>query len=279
MHDQLDDVTVAVRATESHLKSRDRPPFLYIPKTGDTWPDRIQRVGDAEYKVLGGGIYTPIDATPGEVKQLYEYWILNHRFPYDLQHAWIPTIGHNCADIIKSVGVDLSSGSLLDLASGTGLVSEGVRQRTAIGGLHVCLDLTEAALRSARGKTELAESTFVNGDAVPLPFRTSTFDAVTGSLFVGHIPEKQWPDLFTSIERVLKPEGVFVLVTSPNERLQVEGCLGTAFGALPEVEQFTHRSANAPDGFPLNYHVAVKKPHREAGSSPIEIAGPESVHA
>ncbi|WP_147124144.1 methyltransferase domain-containing protein, partial [Nocardia neocaledoniensis] len=68
---------------------------------------------------------------------------------------------------------------------------------------------TEAARRSACGKTELSSSKFVNGNAVTLPFRTSTFDAVTRSLFVGHIPEKQWPDLFASIERVPKPEGVF----------------------------------------------------------------------
>ncbi|MEV2226949.1 class I SAM-dependent methyltransferase [Nocardia vinacea] len=104
------------------------------------------------------------DATSDEVKKLYEYWVEHHDFPYDVQHEWIPTIGHNCAALIKSSGRDLSTGSLLDLASGTGLVSKGIREKTDVGGLHVCFDLTEAALRKARSKAELTGANFVNGN-------------------------------------------------------------------------------------------------------------------
>ncbi|MEV2226467.1 class I SAM-dependent methyltransferase [Nocardia vinacea] len=109
-----------------------------------------------------------------------------------------------------------------------------------------------------------------------LPFRADTFDVVTGSMFVGHIPAQERASLFSSIERVLKPDGMFIMTSSPNEKLGAARDLNDAFGDAPSVQQFTHHSANAPDGFPLDYHVSVKQHRTGAGHPDDGVTDPES---
>ena len=94
--------------------------------------------------------------------------------------------------------------AILDLASGTGDFSRLVRQSFPRS-KTIAVDLTEPMLREAR---RAGVHHVVCGDAVRLPFRASSFDAV----FVGY-GLRNFTDLRASlaeIRRVIRPGGVLV---------------------------------------------------------------------
>jgi ubiquinone/menaquinone biosynthesis C-methylase UbiE len=84
-------------------------------------------------------------------------------------------------DILKTVLASLRFDSVLDVACGTGFLTENLRGR--ITGL----DQSAAMLAVAHSRIPLAS--FVRGDAVAQPFRSKQFDCLFTGHFYGHLDE------------------------------------------------------------------------------------------
>lgn len=88
----------------------------------------------------------------------------------------------------------------LDLAAGTGDIAFAVAAR---GAKTIGLDITHRMLQLARSKSDTAS--FISGDMINLPFRSSSFDLVTTGYGLRNVP-----DLTAAIDeitRVLRPGG------------------------------------------------------------------------
>lgn len=90
---------------------------------------------------------------------------------------------------------------VLDLACGTGLLSERLVQRFGDGSV-VGLDRSGAMLRV--GLAERPSHRVARGDAVRLPFRDGSFDLVTAAYLFKYV---RLDDLFREVRRVLRPGG------------------------------------------------------------------------
>ena len=109
-------------------------------------------------------------------------------------------------------GWETTSGKVLDVGTGTGRLA--IELARGIPGLQVVgLDLSDAALGLARDHVEKDEVplavSFEKGDGENMPFLDGTFDLVVSSntLHLVNNPVK----VFDEIDRVLKPEGRFLL--------------------------------------------------------------------
>jgi demethylmenaquinone methyltransferase/2-methoxy-6-polyprenyl-1,4-benzoquinol methylase len=105
---------------------------------------------------------------------------------------------------------------VLDIATGTGDLALALR---AAGASDVVgLDFSAAMLREARRKDAAAVGdrriTWVEGDAMSLPFSDESFDAVTVAFGLRNMPS--YPAALVEMERVLRPAGTLVcLETTP----------------------------------------------------------------
>jgi predicted TPR repeat methyltransferase len=240
------------------MSSQELPPHLVIPVPDEGWPARFHDVDGRRYMSLGSEIYAPTDPTIGEVQSLYGYWATEHDNPYDKQHAWIKSVGYACADLISFyLGGETDGLRLLDMACGTGLVSQGLRERLDIA-THVGADLTSEMLDVARSKPDLAGVSLVIGDVRKPMFAPNSFDAITGSLFINHLGNSQDRiATFKGAREMLRPGGLFVMIDTQNNpmREQVAAEFYEAFEYAALTHEIAHVDSVAPDGFMLDYYV------------------------
>lgn len=112
---------------------------------------------------------------------------------------------------------------VLDLCCGHGNVSTGL---VGAGASVTGLDFSPAMLDLAR--RAVPGASFVEGDAMDLPFENAVFDAVTIGFGMPHIPEP--PKALREARRVLRPDGriAFSVWCGPD----VVGAFGYVFGAI-----------------------------------------------
>ena len=105
----------------------------------------------------------------------------------------------------------LEARTILDLGSATGATGRLLRGRFRRAHV-VCIDLSNAMLAAARrDKPWLARSSFVQADALQLPFANGSFDLVVANQLLPWLPE---PDpAFAEVARVLKKGGLFAFAT------------------------------------------------------------------
>ena len=114
---------------------------------------------------------------------------------------------------LRSLTVDhtlLKSGkSILDVGCGTGGVTIPAKQRVGKIGKASGIDPAPEMIALARQKSSRAglEIDFRLGVIESLPFPDETFDAVTSSLMMHHLPEHVRVKGLAEIRRVLKPGG------------------------------------------------------------------------
>jgi malonyl-CoA O-methyltransferase len=96
----------------------------------------------------------------------------------------------------------------LDLGCGSGAYLPALAERCRD---VVAVDLAHGYVRQATARQQ--GSMGVQGSAVALPFRDGTFDLVLATEVIEHLPQPT--ALLDEVERVLKPDGAFVL-TTPN---------------------------------------------------------------
>lgn len=99
--------------------------------------------------------------------------------------------------------------TLLDVGCGTGGVTIPAKMRVGMDGSAAGIDPAPEMIAVARRKAKRAgmEIDFRVGVIESLPFPDETFDVVTSSLMMHHLPEQLQVEGLAEIRRVLKPGG------------------------------------------------------------------------
>ena len=97
---------------------------------------------------------------------------------------------------------------VLDLASGTGIVTGYAAARAGLGGEVVGLDPTPDLLDAARAKTfPGAPSRWIEGFGEDMPFEDASFDVVLCHQGLQYVTDRE--KTFAEVKRVLRPGGTF----------------------------------------------------------------------
>jgi len=137
---------------------------------------------------------------------------------------------YDLANRVLSLGIDklwrkkashfvpTSATSLLDLATGTGdLLFTCLTARPNLKKI-IGLDFSENMLKEARKKTkpDMDQVTFMQGDAMALPFQEFEFDVVTMAFGIRNVENPQ--TALANILKVLKPTGTAIILefSTPN---------------------------------------------------------------
>src|SRR5258708_15048112 len=129
-------------------------------------------------------------------------------------------------------------GDVLELACGTGIVTQRLRERIDPNFRLVASDLSEAMLAYARSKVK-GKIDWRIADAAALPFKDETFGAVLCALGVMFVPDKE--KLFAETRRVLAEGGLLLFNTwdrielNPHSRITSEVMQGL-FPGDPEMD-------------------------------------------
>lgn len=110
------------------------------------------------------------------------------------------------ADLVKRMPVR-PKGDVLELACGTGIVTQRLRDRVDSNFRLVATDLSDAMLAYARNKVK-GKIDWRVADAAALPFKDETFGAVVCALGVMFVADK--PRLFGEMRRVLQEGGMLL---------------------------------------------------------------------
>ncbi len=100
---------------------------------------------------------------------------------------------------------DITSGSILETAAGTGIATRAIAALLPAQVQIVATDLNQAMLDLAQTKLQAANVTWQQTDAQSLPFEDASFDAVVCQFGVMFFPDK--PAAYREALRVLKPGG------------------------------------------------------------------------
>lgn len=98
---------------------------------------------------------------------------------------------------------------VLDVACGTGRLTEAAARRVGPGGEAVGIDVSEGMLSRARRRAH-AGLRYVAGDALALPFEASTFDAATIGFGLRNLPD--YLAGLREMRRVVRPGGRLVVL-------------------------------------------------------------------
>jgi demethylmenaquinone methyltransferase/2-methoxy-6-polyprenyl-1,4-benzoquinol methylase len=174
---------------------------------------------------------------------------------YDLINA-LMTLGLDRRWREKTVALaEVTDATVLDIATGTGdLAFEMARQgaRTIVGA-DFCREMLEAAQLKISKGSDGARVSFVGGDAMRLPFRDASFDAIVNGFMLRNVGDLQ--ATFTELLRVLKPGGRLVCLdlTPPRGAMRhffslyiatVVPMLGVAFAGNYRAYRYLFQSLN-----------------------------------
>jgi SAM-dependent methyltransferase len=109
------------------------------------------------------------------------------------------------ADLVARLAVPPKA-AVLELACGTGILTQRLRRALPVTVTLTATDLHEPMVAYARGKLPNAPVTWQQADAQELPFPDAAFDAVACQFGFMFVPDK--PRAFAEVRRVLKPNGL-----------------------------------------------------------------------
>ena len=122
----------------------------------------------------------------------YDDWYLGKgQFERRVRPGWEQELAE-----LKAVLAALRFASFLDVACGTGFLTEGLR------GNAMGLDQSASMLAVARSR--MPGASFVRGNALALPFRSAQFDCLLTGHFYGHLDEPSRRLFLTEARRVSK---------------------------------------------------------------------------
>ena len=101
--------------------------------------------------------------------------------------------------------------NILEVGCGRGAGANLIFKNFQPSQLHI-LDLDLKMIQKARTHLSAASKDAVNmyvGDAIDLPFKTGSLDAIFGFGFLHHVPD--WRQGLSEIARVLKPAGLYYI--------------------------------------------------------------------
>ncbi len=145
-----------------------------------------------------------------------------------------PMIFAPYAEHVAALLSGMTSGRVLELAAGTGIVTEALARRLPPGVELVATDLNQAMIDHAAKKAGLARVTLRQADALALPFPAASFDAVVCQFGVMFYPDRVKGH--REAKRVLKADGRYVFTLWDSlEHNPVTRCVVEAAGRhLPQ---------------------------------------------
>lgn len=102
---------------------------------------------------------------------------------------------------------------LLDIGCGTGALVLVAEERFGATGMLVGLDVEGGMIAKANAKADHLDSaaTFAEATMTSIPYQDESFDVVTSSLMLHHVPEDEHLQGFRELHRVLRPQGRIVV--------------------------------------------------------------------
>jgi len=128
------------------------------------------------------------------------YDLLNHVLSFNVDRYWWWRTARTFAAILTK-----PDARVLDLCCGTGDMTFALRRRARAGATIVGLDFSHPMLRRASQKSAGRTMTWVEADALNLPFPNSHFDLVTAAFGFRNLAN--YDDGLREIARVLRPGG------------------------------------------------------------------------
>lgn len=129
----------------------------------------------------------------------YDRWYLGARYEGADRESFLEEVG-----LLGHVLESLPAARTLDVACGTGFLTKHLR------GQVVGLDASERML--ARARSQAPQATFVQGEALELPFDDASFDRVFTGHFYGHLEKPERVRFLTEARRVAEE---LVVVDAP----------------------------------------------------------------
>lgn len=123
------------------------------------------------------------------------------------RHFGPPLFGPYAADIARRLG-GVSSGTLLEVAAGTGIVTTALARTMPAAVCITATDLNQPMLDLAVTKPGLERVTWQQADVMSLPFADAAFDVAVCQFGVMFFPDR--PRAHAEVRRVLKPGGRYI---------------------------------------------------------------------
>jgi 2-polyprenyl-3-methyl-5-hydroxy-6-metoxy-1,4-benzoquinol methylase len=133
--------------------------------------------------------------------------------------------------------------TVLDVACGTGTLAILAKQRVGESGRVRAIDASVEMISRARKKARRAnvDVAFENAFAEALPFADKTFDVVTSTFLLRHLPPEARDRTVREMCRVVKPDGRLLLVDTRPTPAQLRAAAGNArqpvdvFDSIPTI--------------------------------------------
>lgn len=148
------------------------------------------------------------------------YDLLNHLLSLDIDKVWRRRVARQCSAVLRN-----PAARVLDLCCGTGDLALAFRKEAPAGAEIIGSDFVPEMLVRARAKAAALDAgvTFVEADALALPFGDASFDLVSCSFGFRNLANYERG--LVEILRVLKPGGVAAILEFGEPR-------GKLFGSL-----------------------------------------------
>lgn len=159
-----------------------------------------------------------------------------HRHAVERRFWW------DVRQLLNETGEPESPGRLLvDLACGTGFVTQILEQVSRPQDRLVVLDLSRAALASTIRKCTSKRIVPVAADAAALPLDSGSVDLLALNAALHHMPDPS--GVLREVDRVLKPGGYFALGFEPNSR-HFSSVMGTFSRGLDRLAWYSSPRQN-----------------------------------
>lgn len=195
------------------------------------------------------------------------YDLLNHLLSLDIDKVWRRRVARRVRPVLQN-----PSARVLDLCCGTGDLALAFRKEAPGGAEIVGADFVTEMLVRARAKSAAvgAAMTFVEADALALPFASATFDLV--SCAFGFRNLANYESGLAEIFRVLKPGGVAAILEFGEPQGKLFGGLYRFYfrRMLPRIGALISGSGSAYSYLPSS---VGKFPSPEALQEQFERAG------
>lgn len=145
----------------------------------------------------------------------------------------VPMLFEPYARILSDRASGLSPLSVLEIAAGTGIVTQGLARTLPPVATITATDLSQPMIDIARTKTGMANVVWQQADAMKLPFADDSFDLVVCQFGVMFFPDKQAS--FREVSRVLRPGGTYLFILWDNWKGMPAAPLAIAADVIGEL--------------------------------------------